>query len=60
MDKRTAFILAAKRFLRVIVPQLPALCSLLMKLNPEWTAALTLIGAVVTALDKFLREIGAY
>jgi len=49
-----------KRFLRTIIPQVPAVISYLMGVKPEWTALLTLIGAILTALDKFLRDIKWY
>jgi hypothetical protein len=48
------------RFLRTILPQIPAVLSALAGLKPELTVFLTFLGAVVTAADKFLRDSGAY
>jgi hypothetical protein len=54
--RKMAFI----RFLRTAIPQVPAVCAYLVGLKPEWAAGLALIGAIVTAIDKYLREIGVY
>jgi hypothetical protein len=48
---------ALKRFARVVIPQLPAICAYLAGIKPEWAATLSFLGAVATALDKFLREL---
>jgi hypothetical protein len=45
------------RLVRVLVPQLPAIVSYLSGVKPEWAATLSFLGAVATALDKFLREL---
>ncbi len=53
-----------KRFLRTYLPQVPAGIAYLGMLTGNWQLPvwapplLSLIGAVTTALDKFLREIG--
>ncbi len=56
----TAVSLALIRFVRVIVPQVPAILAYLTGIKPEWAAGLSLVGAVVTALDKYAREKGWY
>ncbi len=54
------------RFFRTIIPQIPALVAVIGEqtklLNlPEWVApTLMLVGAIATAVDKFLRAIKAY
>ncbi len=50
----------ALRFVRVIVPQLPALCAELAKVKPEWVIILSFLGACATALDKMLRDLEVY
>ena len=60
-EKKQALLRAIKRFLRVVVPQVPAFLSYLMlELDPQYTALLVFIGAVLTALDKFLRDLKVY
>jgi len=48
------------RFLRTIIPQIPAIAAYLVGIKPEWAAILSLIGAVATAFDKYCREKGWY
>ena len=43
------------RWARVIIPQVPALVTVLLKTKPEWTAELILVGSIITALDKYIR-----
>lgn len=56
---------ALLRFWRVMIPQIPAVATQLLDIAnvlslPEWvTPALIFVGAVATALDKFLRDIKA-
>lgn len=47
---------AVWRFIRVVVPQLPALVNTLLNIAPQYTAELVLAGAFLTALDKYLRD----
>ncbi len=47
---------AIKRLLRTVIPQIPAIISYLSGWKPEYSAIFSLAGAIVTALDKFLRE----
>jgi hypothetical protein len=51
---------AVLRFLRVIIPQIPAIIAFILKVKPEWGIALTFVGAVATALDKLFRDLGWY
>jgi len=51
---------AVKRFLRTVVPQLPAVIAYLAGVKPEWTVTLVFLGAVASALDKFLRDLEVY
>jgi hypothetical protein len=44
------------RFLRTVIPQAPAVIAYLIGAKPEWSAGLALFGAIVTALDKYLRD----
>lgn len=66
MDKKLALKLAVIRFLRVSIPQLPALVVFVQsQINPQTVptfvpALLVLLGAVATSVDKFCREIGFY
>ena len=48
------------RFIRVIVPQLPAISAYVLGWKPEWAAELAFVGAVLTALDKYARDKGTY
>ena len=48
------------RFLRTILPQLPAITAYIVGIKPEWSALLALIGAILTALDKYLRDQKVY
>lgn len=48
--------MAIVRFVRTVVPQLPAISAYIVGIKPEWAAALALAGAIVTAVDKYLRE----
>lgn len=48
------------RFLRVIIPQIPSIISVVLKVKPEWTIVLTFFGAIATAFDKLAREMGWY
>lgn len=56
---------ALLRFWRVMIPQIPAVVAQLLDIAkvlslPEWvTPALILVGAIATAVDKFLRDIKA-
>ena len=60
-EKKQALKRAVVRFLKVVVPQVPAFLSYLMlELDPQYTALLVFIGAVLTALDKFLRDLKVY
>lgn len=54
--KKAAFL----RFLRTALPQVPAVVAYLTTQKPEWAALLALVGAIVTALDKYLRDSGVY
>ena len=54
--RKDAFI----RFLRTAIPQIPAVLAYLVGVKPEWAAGLALFGAIITALDKYLRETGVY
>lgn len=72
MTTKKAIITEAKkaaiiRFIRVIVPQIPAFVAVVgeqtkyLKFLPAWVVpTLMLVGAIFTALDKFLRDIKAY
>lgn len=57
---------AVVRFLRVIIPQIPAMVAFVQTtIDPATVPAfvpplLVLLGAVATSLDKFCREIGFY
>ena len=44
------------RFLRTLIPQIPALVAFSVNYGPEWLApVLVFLGAGLTALDKYLR-----
>lgn len=58
--QQIAFKAAFFRFVRIIVPQIPALIAIVKEVKPEYMAFWVFLGAVVTALDKFCREIGWY
>jgi hypothetical protein len=61
LSTRVKAKLALFRFLRVIVPQLPGLFLAYEKfIDVKWLPAWVFAGAVVTALDKFFREMGYY
>jgi len=49
-----------KRFLRTFVPQLPAIFVALAGFSPDYIALFVFLGAVATALDKFLRDSNIY
>jgi hypothetical protein len=57
---------AVVRFLRVIIPQIPAMVAFVQStIDPATVPAfigplLVLLGATATALDKFCREVGFY
>ena len=51
---------AVVRFLRTFLPQVPAVIAEFSKVKPEWVVVLSFAGAVLTALDKFLRDSGTY
>lgn len=57
---------AIVRFLRVIIPQIPAFVAVIGEQTqflslPVWVApVLMFVGAVATALDKLLRALGVY
>jgi hypothetical protein len=55
--KEIAWKAALNRFFRVIIPQLPTILNYLIGFRPEWTPWFVLLGSIITALDKFLREI---
>lgn len=54
------------RFLRTYLPQVPAVIAYIMPYLtelqiPAWVApTLSLVGALCTVLDKFMRELGLY
>jgi hypothetical protein len=48
------------RFLRTFLPQVPAGVAYFAGVKPEWAALLSLVGAVATAADKYLRDSGVY
>lgn len=58
--------LAMNRFLKIVIPQAVLFLPYLVaetngKDVPVWVApTLAFIGAIVTALDKYLREVGVY
>ena len=58
--------LAVIRFLRTAIPQIPAVLAYILEVAktadlPAWVVpALVPLGAIATALDKFLREVGFY
>ena len=54
--KQIAIRSALNRFFRVIVPQLPTIINYIMGFKPEWTPYLVLLGSIITALEKFLRD----
>jgi hypothetical protein len=51
---------AILRFLRVIIPQIPAILAFIVKVKPEWGVVLVFIGAIATAADKLFRDLGWY
>lgn len=51
---------AILRFLRVIIPQIPAVIAYLLQIKPEWTVFLVFLGAVATAADKLFRDLEWY
>jgi len=53
---KESFFHYGKRFLRAVVPQIPALISVLINTSPVNTALWVLIGGCATALDKYLRD----
>lgn len=65
-ETRWALKSAVVRFVRIAVPQIPALVAFIQSsVDPATVPAfvpplLVLFGAVATSLDKFLREIGFY
>ena len=48
------------RFARTIIPQIPTLLSVLNVISPKYTALWVFVGAIITALDKYLRDVNAY
>ena len=63
MSKREAVVRAIIRFMRTAIPQIPAITVYLADQAkvfnaPEWVVpTLMFVGAIATALDKFLRSI---
>lgn len=50
-----------KRFLRVVVPQIPAVMSYFQTVFPgKWLPYLVAVGGLLTVTDKLLRDVGAY
>jgi len=45
-----------KRFIKVAIPLIPILASLLDKLSPEWAAVLGSSLAILVALEKALQK----
>lgn len=60
VSTKVALKMALTRFLRTVVPQIPALLSYVAGIKPEYAAILSALGALITALDKFLRELKVY
>lgn len=51
----------AKRFLRTVVPQIPACLAWSETVFPkEWLPWLVALGGLLTVVDKVLRDVGAY
>jgi hypothetical protein len=48
------------RFLRAVVPQIPAFITYIQGYKPEWVAVAVLIGGILTSLDKYARDKGWY
>jgi hypothetical protein len=65
-EKKIALKAAFIRFLRVFIPQIPAMVAQIGTMTesltlPAWVApTLSFIGIIATALDKYLRQMGVY
>lgn len=63
VKKYNAKVSAVWRFVRVVIPQLPAYCTIFAEKAklvdaPDWVVpTLVFVGAVATALDKYLRDL---
>jgi|GEM_PF-5545411 hypothetical protein len=64
--KEAALKLAFIRFLRTVIPQIPAMVAFVQSTIDPTTVpgfvppTLVLLGAIATAVDKFARELGLY